>query len=301
MQIAQRLLLDLRHPAQDVRALGVLGGPVGLAPQDLHEAAEVADLGVQDLQGVGRRTGGVQVGRVQLQDAAPGLDGRLAIAQQRHLQARRPGQHLGGGAQVAGRGLGRQLLVQRDELLLAADLAGQPLDLAQRRERPRLDRKHTPPGRQRGRGDRPGGSPAGRRCGPAARWRPGPRAPPAGPPARRPAWPSRRCRRTAAPGWWPCAAGAPAAAGWPPAACGPRRPRARAETTSSSRSSAREVCPRRSWASSARRRVSVTASCLGTSAQLALQQRVQLVPALGGGEVLLQRAVGLQILADRPR
>ena len=37
-QIAERLLLDLRHPPQDFRPLGVVGGPVRLHAQDVHEA-----------------------------------------------------------------------------------------------------------------------------------------------------------------------------------------------------------------------------------------------------------------------
>ena len=243
-QIAQRLLLDLRHPAQDVRALGVLGGPVGLAAAGSPRSRGSRRSGRTGSPG--RRPPGGRCRGWPESSSRMRRQVLMAASRSPSSDTCRRAARVSSSAAVprwlAG-GLGRQLLVQRDQLLLAA----QP----------------GPPGaRPR---PAPGASPA-RWPGRAARWPARPRRRPqaglleAGDAGQqlggaqalarlelrlqhaRPAWPSRRCLRRAARGWWRCAGGARAAAGWPPAACAPRRPRAWRETTSSSRSRAREVC-----------------------------------------------------------
>ncbi len=152
VQEVEAVLLQVGDAQEEPPALVHVPGPVGTHAQHMHKPRDVADLGVEILQRFRRRPAGVGITGVEVQHAAPGRDGRLAIGQVGHAQAGRAREQVGDARQVGGVALVRQGLVQGDEVVVAAERAAQPLGLGQRGFGVRVEVEHGPPGVERLRG-----------------------------------------------------------------------------------------------------------------------------------------------------
>ena len=210
VDVAQRLLLQLGDAEQDL--LAVLGRrrPPHLHAEDLHQAGDVARLGVQLLQrGRGRRRR-VGVLGIEGEDQLPDVDRRAPVAQAPRVQLGRPRQQVGAARDVGRVLLERQLLIDVDQLGEALQHGAEALDLAAAR-RGCPDRPPAPAARSPAPRRAPAAcSPAGRRCAPAAPRRRGPPRPRARRRGSPPGAPRRRSPRRRARGSSRCAGAAPA-------------------------------------------------------------------------------------------
>ena len=130
-EVPERVLLQIGDAQEERRPRLPILEPFAARPQDVDQPLGVAALGVQGLQGLGRRGAGARAGDVQIQNPAPGGGGRRAILELVLTEPGRPLEQIGHAGDVRPVSSVRQGVVQLTQLLPAPEHPGQALRLGQ--------------------------------------------------------------------------------------------------------------------------------------------------------------------------